>query len=80
MYIYFDANLSFDVSRSVCSIVGSTSRTGQLHLVIMYSQVIRRVIVPQTLVGHRKDGTLFASKQYDHIRQDHPSSDWRFRQ
>jgi hypothetical protein len=72
MYIHFDASLSFDVPKSVCSTAGSTSRTDQLHLVIMYSQVIRHVIAPQTLVGHKEDGTLFASKQSGHIRQEHP--------
>lgn len=72
MYIYFDARLSFDVSKSVCSTAGSTSRTDQLHLVIVHSKVTRNGIVPLTLVGQREDGTLFASKQFGHIRQDHP--------
>jgi hypothetical protein len=38
----------------------------------MYSQVIRHVIVPHTLVGHKEDGTLFSNKQSGHIMQEHP--------
>jgi hypothetical protein len=72
MYIYFDASLSFDVSKSVCAIMGSTSRTNQLHLMIMYIQVVSHVIVLHTLDGHKKDETLFASKQSGQVRQGHP--------
>lgn len=75
MYIYIDASLSFDVSKSVCAIAGSISRTNQLHLMIMYDQVITHVIVPHTLVGHKQDRPLFASKQPGHIGQDHPFYD-----